>query len=185
MHMKSAAAVVAVAAVLAACSSNSSDSAAPSASASASTASTTPTVPVGPTPAPGPTATAVAGVKAPVTATQLAAVFDSPLSGPRVATNGQPTLLYGQVTDPKHLVVSISIYTPELLRQRGTTPAEFYSQGEEPTAEHVTGIGQKAYIVQDQITVLTEKNNVLIVAANQQVREEQLKAAARQAASKI
>jgi hypothetical protein len=180
--MKSVVTALAVAAALAACSSNSSDSASPAASTSASA---TPSVPVGPTPAPAPTVTAVAGVKAPVTPTQLASVFGSALSGPRAATNGQPTLLYGEVTDPKHLVVSISIYTPALLSQRGTTPAEFYSQGEEPTAEHVTGIGQKAYIVQDQITVLTNKNNVLIVAANQQVREEQLKDAARQAAAKI
>jgi hypothetical protein len=119
-----------------------------------------------------------------VTATQLSSVFGSSLSGPRAATNGQPTLLYGEVTDPTHLVVSVSIYTAQLLAQRGTTPAEFYSQGEEPTAEHISGIGQKAYLVQDQITVLTAKNNVLIVAANQQVREEQLKDAARQAASK-
>src|SRR3954451_20626171 len=183
--MKSAAVALALVAALAACRSNGSDSAAPATSASASAASTAPTVPIGPTPGPAPTVTAVAGVKAPVTPTQLAAFFASSLSGPGAATNGQPTLLYGEVTDPKHLVVSISIYTPALLRQRGTTPAEFYTQGEDPTAEHVTGIGQKAYIVQDQITVLTKKNNVLIVAANQQVREGQLKEAARQAASKI
>jgi hypothetical protein len=177
--MKSAAAVVVIAAAVTACSSHSSGSS-PGAGESTSAGPTTPT---GPTP--GPTVTAIAGVKAPVTPTQLAAIFGSPLSGPRAATNGQPTLLYGEVTDPKHLIVSISIYTPALLHQRGTTPEEFYGQGEDPAAEHVTGIGQKAYIVLDQMTVLTNKNNVLIVAANQQVREEQLKDAARQAASKI
>jgi hypothetical protein len=129
--------------------------------------------------------TAVAGVKAPVTPTQLSAVFGSPLSGPRAATNGQPTLLYGQVTDPKHLVVSISIYTPQLLARRGTTPAEFYTQGEDPTAKQLSGIGQKAYLVQDYVTVLTKKNDVLIVAANQQVEESTLETAAKQAASKL
>jgi hypothetical protein len=111
------------------------------------------------------------------------------LPGPRAATNGQPTFLYGDVTSTTgpmpHLVVSVSVYTPQLLAQRNTTPAEFYSQGDEPTAEHVTGIGQRAYIVQDQITVLTNHNNVLIVAANQQVRENQLKDAARAAAAHL
>jgi hypothetical protein len=142
-----------------------------------------PTVP--PFVSPGPAVTSVAGVKAPVTPTQLGAVFGTPLSGPRAATNGQPTLLYGEVTSPSHLVVSITIYTPQMIAQRQMTAEELYSQGEDPTAEHVTGIGQKAYIVQDQITVLTEHNYVLIVAANQQVRENQLEAAAKSAASKL
>ena len=134
---------------------------------------------------PGPTVTSVAGVKAPVTPAQLGSVFGTTLSGPRASTNGQPTLLYGDVTSPSHLVVAISIYTPQLIAQRGMTAEEFYSQGEDPTAQHVTGIGQKAYIVQDQITVLTNHNYVLLVAANQQVREEQLKSAAQAAAQNL
>jgi hypothetical protein len=124
-------------------------------------------------------------VKTPVTATKLAAVFGTSLPGPRAATNGQPTFLYGDVRSSTHLVVSVSVYTPQLLAQRGTTPQEFYSQYDDPTAEHISGIGKQAVIVQDQITVLTKHNDVLIVAANQQVREEQLKNAAQSAAAQL
>jgi hypothetical protein len=146
------------------------------------------TVPAGPTP--GPTVTAVAGgVKAPVTTTQLSSVFGTSLSGPRAATNGSPTLVYGDITSTSgahpHLLVSVSIYSPSILRQRGTTPGQFYDDSNEPTAEQLTGIGQKAFIVQDQITVLTKKNYVLVISANQQVREDELESAARQAASKL
>jgi hypothetical protein len=180
--MKSALAAVALVLALAACSSGHS-SGKPSASAGPSDSGPAPTV--APFISPGPTATSVAGVKAPVTPAQLGSAFGTTLTGPRAATNGQPTLLYGDVTSSTHLVVAISIYTPQMLAQQMTTPEDFYNQGEDPTAEHVTGIGQKAYLIQDQITVLTEHNYVLIVSANQQVREEQLKAAAKSAASKL
>lgn len=129
--------------------------------------------------------TSVAGIRAPVTSTQLASAFGTSLTGPQAATNGQPTLLYRQPNSSTPLVVSVSIYTPQILAQRGTTPAEFYSQYDDPTAEHVSGIGQKAVVVQDSIIVLTKHDDVLIVAANQQVRESQLKDAASKAASKL
>ncbi|MFL6238231.1 MAG: hypothetical protein ACJ735_01880 [Actinomycetes bacterium] len=127
----------------------------------------------------------MAGVKAPVTSTQLGTLFGTTLPGPYRATNGQPTLLYGTVTSDTHLVVSVSIYTAQLLAKRGVTPESFYSQGEDPTAEQVSGIGQKAYLVQDQITVLTNHNDVLIVAANQLVDESKLKSAAKSAAAHL
>jgi hypothetical protein len=170
--------VVVCAAALAACSSHS----------SGSTPGASTTEPPKPTPSvtsPAPTVTAVAGVKAPVTTTQVSSAFGESLPGPRAATNGQPTFLYGDVMSSTHLLVSVSIYTPQLLAQRDRTPEEFYSEGEDPAAEHVSGIGKKAYIVQDSITVLTNHNNVLIVTANQLVDESKLKAVAKQAASKV
>jgi hypothetical protein len=134
---------------------------------------------------PAPSVTSVAGVKAPVSQTQLATSFGTSLLGPQAATNGQPTFLYKQPNSSTPLIVSVSIYTPQILAQRNTTPDEFYSQYDDPTAEHVSGIGKKAVVVQDSIIVLTAHNDVLIVAANQQVRESQLKDAASQAASKL
>jgi hypothetical protein len=142
-----------------------------------------------PGPTPGPTVTAIAGVKPPVTPTQLATLFGTTLPGPRAATNGKPTFLYGDVTSTTgefpHLVVSITIYTPAILRQQGTTPADFFTQGEDPTAKHLSGVGKQAYLVQDYVTVLTNKNNVVTVAANQAIPESKLEAAAKQVASTL
>ena len=178
--MRIAAALGVLAMAVVGCSSHHSSNGAPN---PGSTGTVNPMSP--PAASPGPVVSSIGGVQAPVTPAQLGSVFGTSLSGPRAAANGQPTLLYGDVASSSHLVVSVTVYSPQLLARQGTTPDEFYSQSEDPTAEHVTGIGQKAYIVQDQITVLTAHNYVLIVAANQQVREAQLESAARSAASKL
>ena len=172
--------VIGLAACVTACSGSSGSNGTPGTGSS----SPGPTASAGPS-VPAPTVTSIAGVRAPLTSRQVSSVFGTSLPGPKAGTGSQPTFTYGDVMSSSHLVVSVTIYTPQRIAALGTTPAEFFTRGEDPGAEHVTGIGKQAYIVQDLITVLTQHNYVLQVAANQQVDGSQLKTAAQAAAQKL
>jgi hypothetical protein len=169
---------------LVACSGSSSSPNAAGTSPAPTTSTGTATLPAGPV-SPTPAVTQIGNVKPTISSAKLSSVFGTSLSGPVAASGPNPTFQYGDVHSSSHLVVSVTIYSPSLLRSRGTTANDFYEQNNEPTAEQISGIGKKAFIVQDQITVLTNHGYVLQVAANQLVDEDQLKSAAQAAAKSL
>jgi hypothetical protein len=177
----SAAAFACTALILAACSGGSDKPTAVGPSAVSPGVTTGPPTVAGPTPV----VTQSGGVHAPLTSAKLSSLFGTSLSGPTTASGPNPTFNYGDVHSNSHLVISVTVYSPQLLRSRGTTPADFYAQNEDPTGEQVSGIGKKANLVQDQITVLTNHDYVLQVAANQLVDESRLKSAAQAAAQSL